>query len=652
MVTNLALMVSVSLGTPQIQYAGMNLGSLVRDRLFNEAVKLDRAADQRWVACRTAKELSVLQQEVRQQAVAAVGGFPEKTPLNARTTGLVRKDGYTVEKVYFESRPNHHVTAHLFLPDSRKYLPPYPGVVSPCGHSFAGKNAPAYQRVGVTGAKLGFATLVYDPVEQGERHQLRDGAEKWSTAREHCRIGKRAALLGWNAAQFRIWDGIRALDYLVSRLDVDARRVGVLGLSGGGTLSAYLNALENRFCAAAPAGFLSTIRDVYDNSGPQDAEQVIFGQLKFGFNHLGMVTMRAPSPVMIIASHADFFPFMGAVDTFENAQRIYGMLGVPESVELMHTAGPHTWYESTRNAAFLWMRRWAANDVTAWPADRAALRRMDFGFKYDKDNSALAFSEPPVQNVTESGCVLDLPGSRSVYDIMRNELARVDAKRMSRPALESVRLAAGVRPLDTLKATPTAVKACQTADGKVVQMLLVRDDDLVPIPLVAFLPENAKGTPVLLCTDAGRKSLETEVRGLLDAGHPVAVAEMRGFGESARGGRSVFHAASRNDEELAMLSFAIGENIVARRAEDIAVAARHFCNMVGSKSVELSAAGAAAIPAAHAFFLERRWFRSFETKSPPPSWHTVVERPELPFYFADSVHGALRVYDWVELAKP
>ena len=72
---------------------------------------------------------------------------------------------------------------------------------------------------------------------------------------------RKELLLGWNTAQFRIWDGVRALDYLVSRSDVDARRVGVLGLSGGGTLSAYLNALENRFCAAAPAGFLSTIRD-------------------------------------------------------------------------------------------------------------------------------------------------------------------------------------------------------------------------------------------------------------------------------------------------------------------------------------------------------------------------------------------------------
>ena len=157
---------------------------------------------------------------------------------------------------------------------------------------------------------------------------------------------------------------------------------------------------------------------------------------------------------------------------------------------------------------------------------------------------------------------------------------------------------------------------------------------------------------MLLCTDGGRKSLESEVKRLLSSGRAVAVAEMRGFGESAKGGVSKFHASSRHDEELAMLSFAIGENLVARRAEDVAVAARHFCKMTGSKQVALSVAGVAAIPAAHAFFLERSWFESFETKSPPPAWRKVVEDPKLPFYFADLVHGALRVYDWVELTQP
>ena len=177
-VKNIAIssLVSPFLGAPQVRFSGNSLGSLVRDRLFNEVVRLDRAADARWTACKTRDELSARQTEVRRMAIDAIGGFPERTPLNAQTTGRVRKNGYVVEKVLFESRPGHYVTAHLFLPDDPKFKAPYPGVVSPCGHSLAGKAAPWYQRIGVTGAKMGFATLVYDPVEQGERHQLRDGA--------------------------------------------------------------------------------------------------------------------------------------------------------------------------------------------------------------------------------------------------------------------------------------------------------------------------------------------------------------------------------------------------------------------------------------------------------------------------------------------
>ena len=649
--TNLTLLVTLLLGTPQVQCAGGGLGSLVRDQLFNEAVRLDRAADAAWTSCATREALAAHQAEVRRRTIEAIGGFPEKTPLNAQTVGRIQKDGYVIEKILFESRPKHYVTAHLFLPDDPKFKAPYPGAVSPCGHSLAGKNAPWYQRVGVTGAKLGVATLVYDPIEQGERHQLRDGKTQWSTTREHNRVGYRATLLGWDTAQFRIWDGIRACDYLASRPEVDPDRLGVTGLSGGGTLSSYLNALDARYAAGAPAGFLSTVRDVFDNCGPQDAEQVIFGQLKYGFNHLGIVALRAPSAVMLVTSHADFFPYMGSVSTFEDAKKIYSMLGVPDRVELMETAGPHHWYESTRHAAFWWIRRWAADDKSTWPRDRAALRRMDMAFdSYSAENSGLAFEEPAVRNVTATGFTLDLPGSRSVSDVMRDELVRIDSGR-SAPTVDGVRSAAGVKRLSDLTVTPVARKETAAADGKVVRVLLSRDDDLVPIPVVAFLPAAAKGAPVLLFTDGARKTLDAEAKRLIAEGRAVAVAEMRGFGETAKGGKSNFYGAARADEEMAMLSFAIGENLVARRAEDVAIAARYFAAMTGVDRVSLSASGAAVIPAAHAYFLERGVFSSFDMKSAPVSWRKVLEDPDVPFLFADTVYGAMRTYDWVELAR-
>ncbi|MBP5320832.1 MAG: prolyl oligopeptidase family serine peptidase [Kiritimatiellae bacterium] len=645
MVTNLTFVVSLLLGTLNLKCGDSDLGRSVYDNLFNEVVRLDRAADAAWVACATKEAVAARQADVRMKTLAAIGGFPEKTPLNAQVTGTVKKDGYVVEKILFESLPKHYVTAHLFLPDDPAYKPPYPGVVSPCGHSGTGKLAPWYQRVGVTGAKLGLATLVVDPIDQGERRQ--HPKCPISVGGHNC-IGYRANLLGWNVARFRVWDGIRACDYLASRPDVDPQRLGVTGLSGGGTLSSYLNALDGRYRAGSPAGFISTVRDVYDNLGPQDAEQVIFGQAGIGFNHLGIVALRAPSPTMVVTTHGDYFPFMGSLDTFENLRKIYGVFGAGDRVELMETSGPHHWYESTRHAAMLWIRRWAGGDLSAWPTDRAGLRRRDIGFSYDAGNSGLAFDPPETRNVTPTGSTLDLPGARSVYDLMREELGRLDADRAKRSL--GIRAVVGMRPLATLGAEAVAVRETPVPDGRAFQLVLSRNDDLVPIPFYAFLPEKPKRIPLILFTDAGAKSLEAEVKEALAGGRPVAVAELRGFGATAKA-RHSFYGSKRPDEEMALLSMTIGENLVARRAEDAALAARHFSKLTGAGRVDVMAFGAAAIPAAHAYALERQLFGSFAMKREPPSWRTLIEDPTLPFAFADTVFGALQVYDWVDLVR-
>lgn len=646
--TNLVNVVSAVLSASLLKFGDSHLGRTPHDNLFNQVVRLDRASDAAWTSCTTREALAERQTAVREKTIAAIGGFPAKTPLNPVTTGMVKKDGYVIEKVLFESRPKHYVTAHLFLPDDPKYKAPYPGVVSPCGHSITGKNAPWYQRVGVTGAKLGLATLVYDPIDQGERRQRKENPWRGSVT-GHNITGIRAHLLGWNVAQFRVWDGIRAFDYLASRPEVDAARIGVTGLSGGGTLSSYMNALDSRYAAGAPAGFLSTIRDVYANIGPGDAEQVIFGQAKYGFNHLGITVLRAPSPTMIVATHGDYFPFMGSIDTYENAKKVYAVFGAEERVALMEAAGPHHWYESTRHAAMYWLRRWAGGDTSVWPRDLGVLRRMDFGFVYNAANSGLAFEKGEVKNVTKTGSTLDIPGARSVYDIMKDELARLEKGRTA-PTPETVRDVCGARPLSELAVTPAAERASTFPGGHAVNILLVRNDDFTPIPLRVFLPDEAKGDPVLLLTDGMSADLACDVAALLAGRCPVAVAELRGFGGTART-RHSFYGAKRADEELAMLANTIGENLVARRAEDAALAARYFSSLNAGGRVALTAYGAAVIPAAHAWFLERPVFASFSQKREPPSWHAVLFDPRVKFAFADSVFGALKVYDWIGLAR-
>ena len=154
---------------------------------------------------KTPEQIAAYQKRLHDKFVEALGGLPERTPLNPRVTGMIRRDGYRVEKVIYESQPKHFVTALLFVPEKAVFKPPYPGVLIPCGHSENGKGSDAYQSMGALLALNGMAALVVDPIDQGERGQyLGDGGwpQLWGTA-AHWRLGIGSTLLGRNTAQVR-----------------------------------------------------------------------------------------------------------------------------------------------------------------------------------------------------------------------------------------------------------------------------------------------------------------------------------------------------------------------------------------------------------------------------------------------------------------
>src|SRR5262249_36871884 len=147
----------------------------------------------------------------------------------------------------------YFVSALLYKP--KRIAGRVPGIISPCGHSAVGKAAAPYQMLHINLAKRGYVVLTYDPVGQGERSQFWDADGKKSrfnlVCGEHAVLGNPLYLLGTNLARYRIWDGIRALDYLAALPEVDAERLGCVGNSGGGTLTAYISALDPRVKAAA-----------------------------------------------------------------------------------------------------------------------------------------------------------------------------------------------------------------------------------------------------------------------------------------------------------------------------------------------------------------------------------------------------------------
>ena len=617
---------------------------IVYENMLKAVYEADLAADDAWTACKTPAELAAYQRKVRTALVEALGGFPERCPLNVTVTGRVVRDGYTVEKLYFESQPGHHVTANLFLPDPAKFPGKRPGIVVPCGHSTNGKASNGYQRGALQAAQAGMVALCYDPIDQGERRQSRNSASLWNCS-AHNNVGRRAELLGWNTARFRTWDGMRALDVLASRPEVDPSRLGVMGHSGGGTMTSWIMALDDRIACAAPSGYLSTVRAVCEQCGPQDAEQFVFGELAFGFNHLGHVVLRAPSPVLLCSSHGDFFPFSGVVETARRARAVYAAAGRPTAFDLSDTLGPHHWHESTRTRAVAWMNHWLQGGPV--PAPMQTHRNLQFGFNYKDVDTGLGYEPKSLDQMrkntweasaTPTGCTLDLPGERTVYDIMKDE---ADRARAARPALTAdvVRRVAGIRPAEKI-----AVTVCEASEADGAASAVLVQDDGTPVPVVTV----GAGEPVLLVGDAAKRAdLAPHVKRLVESGCRVTVADIRGFGETSNA-KHAFYGVKDADEELAQLGCLVGVPFVGRRAEDVIAAARQAG---GGKPVRLVAVGRAATPAAHAFAAERGLFSKVETIDAPCAWAELFADDAKPTRFADVVHNAWRFYDWTDLLK-
>lgn len=393
------------------------------ERYFGEMRRADEAADAAWDSCATRESFDARRAMMRRVMMDAVGPFPGRTPLNAEVRAVVQRDGYSVEKILFESRPRFHVTALVFVPDAARFKPPYPAILVPCGHSVNGKASAGYQRACVMGAKEGFIVMIYDPIDQGERRQRgsTDGIGCWG----HDQFGSKAMSLGLSAANFRIWDGMRAIDYLVSRPDVKADRIGCMGNSGGGTLTAYLMALDGRIKAASPSCYISSIRDVVESIGPQDAEQCLYGQLAGGLNHASLV-LAGGCAVRLQFSEKDFFPLSGAKTTFDVVKRTAARFGLEARYDATIVPGPHGWKESSRRSSLDWMRRWLMDEPPNGmaSADYAALDKS-----FDAKTSDMGLAEEDVP-VVPGGNVMDLPGERSVYDVLVDMLLGESAPRL------------------------------------------------------------------------------------------------------------------------------------------------------------------------------------------------------------------------------
>jgi len=286
------------------------------------------------------------------------GQEPERTPLNPRVTGTVERETYRIENVIFDSRPGFPVTANLYIP--KGHTGPMPAVVGTCGHSHNGKAETAYQSFAQGLARLGYVCLIYDPIGQGERLQYvkEDLSSKIGVGvAEHLHAGNQQFLVGDFFGMWRAWDGIRALDYLLTRPEVDSNHIGVTGNSGGGTMTTWLCGVEQRWSMAAPSCFVTTFRRNMENELPQDTEQCPPQALALGLDHADFFAAMAPKPVIILAKERDYFDVRGSEETYNRLRRLYRLLDAEDNVAMFVGPTGHGYSQENREAMYSWFDR-------------------------------------------------------------------------------------------------------------------------------------------------------------------------------------------------------------------------------------------------------------------------------------------------------
>jgi cephalosporin-C deacetylase-like acetyl esterase len=280
---------------------------------------------------RTREQARRYRARVRRAIAGCFGPLPKKTPLKARVTKTTDFGEYLVDHVLYESRPKFLVSAVLYLP-KEPAAGTVPGVVFACGHSAEGKALARYASGCIRLARAGYAVLCYDPVNQGERElytrlKAQDPPLRAGPCQGHNILGKQLAATGDWFGTWRLWDGIRGVDYLLTRPEVDGQRLGVTGNSGGGTLSAYLWAMDRRIAMVASSCWTTSYLLDIENGMPADSEQYPPGFLAQGLDKMDFFLARAGEPAMLLGQERDIFDDRGLKEGYRELRRLHVLLG-------------------------------------------------------------------------------------------------------------------------------------------------------------------------------------------------------------------------------------------------------------------------------------------------------------------------------------
>lgn len=610
--------------------------------LLHEAEKLFGERDRISAGIDSGAAAEERRKEVRKILDELVGPEDRRSPLNARITGTLRKDGYTAELLVFESLPGFYVTGSLFIPD--EVQKPAPAVLFCSGHSAQAFRRDLYQIPLLNLVKKGFVVLAIDPLGQGERMQYPDPETGesliGSSTREHSYPMVQSALIGKSVAEYFILDGIRAIDYLISRPEVDPDRIGVHGLSGGGTQTAYISAMDDRVKAAAPSGYITNFRRLFESIGVQDGEQNFYHGIQRGLDHPELLLAGAPKPLLIMSTTRDFFSIEGTRETYQEMRRMYALYDREDEVHMVEGDKGHGYTQNIREAMYGFFQKYLEN-----PGDAS-------------EEEVELIPEEELQ-MTPTGQVSSSLQSKTVYDLVRERsgpyIQRLEERRkdpQQDPEFrEKVREVSGYQtPSGTRH--PFFTGRIQREEYSIEKYFIEADGDRV-IPFLVFYPERKNGETILYLHPEGKEKEAgpgQKIEGWVAKGYTVVAPDLLGLGELRPGslrGDAVIDGVSYNAWFTGM---AIGRSITGIRAGEVSELSRVLNHDFGFERIHAVSEGEAGPVLLHAAAFEDS-FRSVNLVGSVMSWQSFLENKFYEKKYVPSVvPGALLYYDLPDLA--
>ena len=599
------------------------LGNYLQESVVRQIRELNVGRDARIEALKTRADAEAYVKSVREKIAASFPMPQDRSVPQSEITGTAEYADFKIEKIIYLSRENFPVSANLFLP---KTPGKHPGVIFVCGHSANGKLSEAYRSGAANLAVKGYVVLLIDPIGQGERWQF-TGVPNASKihglcTREHNMLGKQLRLCGDFFGAWRAYDALRGLDYLLSRPEVDSSRVGITGNSGGGTMTVFTQALDERFTMAASSCYVTSWKRNFENELPADVEQIPPGILASGCEMGDFILAYAPRPVLLMGQKNDFFDPRGLMETYRQVKKVYALLGAEENVQCFIGPANHGYSIENREAMYGFFNQHAGLD----------------GEVKEQFNGSLILEKDML--CTESGqLAISRPEFNLVHDLIVKKAAELKDARAKLAPDEIKEL------LKKLLNIPEKIEEpyARTMRGIVVPGVCDERTRLTRFALEGdygmltmlklnsgknyfHFPELEKLTIYIPHLDGGSEVVKID----RNSGDIYAALDVRGLGETLPLGTDQdetvrkFNALYSQDYHYDSVALMFGTSTIALRVLEI-LRAIEFVKARGVKHIELAGRGQGALPAAFAALVSDD-VEAVKIYDAPESYQSMVDK--------------------------